>query len=373
MKTTFNKIFAFSGAALLLLSACKKDGTLVTSNGGKPGTLSATATTLILDKTKLTDPSTAISFSFTSPDYGYSAAINNTLQIDAVGDNWANPTSVVVPAKKLSQGYSTGDFNAMLLKLALKGGVSSQVHVRVKHSIGANTEPVYSNVLTLAVTPFDLTSWVYLPGAYEGSSWPNPGPQEDSLMSAKGDGIYVGNIPFTPGNDQFLIVPVKNWNNKWATPDGPKSGNSVTYTTQYVTGGGNNFYAPTRATVDPSVNITYNQVVFDSNANTLTLTPTLWSVVGDATPGSWPAGSGYQSDTDMKFDNGSQTWWVKVDLKAGGAIKFRLNHDWGTNYGSKTTAGVLDTANDNNIPITVAGTYLVTINLKTLAYTLVKQ
>jgi len=53
MKKVLTKFLAFSGVALLMLSACKKDGALVTSNGGKPGMLTASTTTLVLDKTKL--------------------------------------------------------------------------------------------------------------------------------------------------------------------------------------------------------------------------------------------------------------------------------------------------------------------------------
>ncbi|HVV54487.1 MAG TPA: SusF/SusE family outer membrane protein, partial [Mucilaginibacter sp.] len=112
--------------------------------------------------------------------------------------------------------------------------------------------------------------------------------------------------------------------------------------------------------------ITSDLVVFDSNKNTLTLTPTLWSVVGDASPGGWPASSGYQSDTDMKFDNGTQTWSVVVNLTAGGNIKFRLNHDWGTNLGGSN--GTLS-LNGDNIPIATSGKYLVTLDPVALTYT----
>ncbi|HEY8930522.1 MAG TPA: SusE domain-containing protein [Mucilaginibacter sp.] len=369
MKRNLTKLMTLGGIALLMLSACKKDGAVVTSNGGKPGTLSASSTTLVLDKSKQNDASAAITFNFTNANYGFDAAVTNTLQIDSAGDNWNKPTSVTLGTKAGAVSYSTADFNAMLLKLNLKGGVTSQIKVRLQHTVSAQVAPVYSNELSLTVTPYSLVAFIYVPGAYQG--W-NPA-TADSLMSATSNGIYSGVIPFTPGNDQFLITPVKNWNNKWATPDGQQSGATVTYNTQYVTGGGNNFYAISKSTVDPSVNITYNQAVLDANKNTLTLTPVLWSVVGDATPGGWPNGSGYQSDTDMKFNNGTQTWSVKVALKAGGAIKFRMNHDWGKNYGSVKVAGILDTADNNNINITEAGTYLITIDLNALTYKLVKQ
>jgi len=367
MKKIVTKLLALGSIGLLMLSACKKDGTLTTSNGGKAGTLTASSMTPVLDKAKLNDTTSIINFSFTAPNYGYSAAVTNTLQIDAPGDNWKNPTSATLATKVYSQGYSTGVFNALLLKLNLPAGVASQVNVRVSHSISSTAAPIYSNVLSLTVTPFNLASYMYVPGAYEGSSWPNPGPMEDSLLSATDNGVYVGIIPFTAGNNQFLVTPAKNWANKYATNDAP---GTISSTVAY--NGPNNFYAPVKATVDPAVNITTCQVTLDINKNTISFLPIQWSVVGDATPGGWPNGSGYQSDTDMKYNNGTQTWSVVVALQPGG-IKFRLNHDWGTNYGSLTTPGVLDTQNNNNIAITTAGNYLVTVDINHLTYSVVKQ
>jgi starch-binding outer membrane protein SusE/F len=97
MKKTLTQFLALSSICLLMLSACKKDGTLVTSTGGTPGALTSTTSTLVLNKANNGDGTTAvITFNFTQPSYGFSAAVTNTLQIDAAGDNWANPTSVTL-------------------------------------------------------------------------------------------------------------------------------------------------------------------------------------------------------------------------------------------------------------------------------------
>ncbi|MDB5011565.1 MAG: hypothetical protein JWQ06_2354, partial [Mucilaginibacter sp.] len=122
MKTVLTKFLTLSSIALLILSGCKKNDALVTSNGGKAGALTSSATTLVLQKANLSDTTKVIKFSFTQADYGYSAAITNTLQIDMAGDKWAKPTSVTLGTKVLSQGFSTADFDALLLKLGLPGG-----------------------------------------------------------------------------------------------------------------------------------------------------------------------------------------------------------------------------------------------------------
>jgi hypothetical protein len=352
MKKILTKFLALSSIALLMLPACKKDGALVTSNGGKPGALTASTTTPALDKTKLTDTTKVINFTFTAPDYGFSAAITNTLQIDAAGDNWANPKSVTLGSKVYKQGYSTADFNALLLKLNLAAGVASQVHVRIMHSISATVAPVYTNVVNLTVTPFNLTSWLYVPGAYEG--WSNPGATEDSLISVTGNGIYTGIINFTAGNNQFLIVPAKNWTNKYATGQSAATGTSANYTVTY--NGSNNFYAP----ATPG----YYVVTLNTNANTLSIVPAdFYSVIGDAA-------QGWGTDLAMKYVNdGNGNWTVTTPLVSTGSFKIRQDDAWTFSWGIPNSgtegAGIANTLNDTkngNISVAASGNYTVTFN-----------
>ena len=373
MKKILRNILAMSIVPLLMLSACKKDGKLVTANSGKSGALTSSTQNIVLLKSNQNDTVSVIRFNFTQASYGYSAGITNTLQIDSMGDNWANPVSTVLGVNMLSKGYSTLDFNTILLKLKLPPNKSSQILVRIQHSIGSSVAPIYSNVLNIAATPYPLTSSIYIAGAYEG--WSVPSANLDSLLSATSNGIYKGVIAFKSGsgNQDFKIIPTTlNYNGNYGFASTvqtiPKDSIIVTQASSQT-----NITAPTLATVDPNVSITSNFLTLDLNKNTLTMVPTLWSVVGDGSPGGWPAASGYQSDTDMKYNNGTQTWSVLVNLTAGGGIKFRKNHDWGTSYGSVTTAGVLDQANNNNIVVPATGTYLVTIDLNNLTYTLVKQ
>jgi len=353
MKKNLTKLMTLGGIALLMLSACKKDGAVVTSNGGKPGTLSASSTTLVLDKSKLNDASAAITFNFTNANYGFDAAVTNTLQIDAAGDNWAKPTSVTLGAKAGAVSYSTADFNAMLLKLNLVGGVTSQIKVRLQHSVSAQVAPVYSNELSLTVTPFNLISFIYVPGAYQG--W-NPA-TADSLTSATSNGIYTGIINFTAGNLEFKITPEKKWDHSY----GLTGGNSV-----QLDGGGN--------IVAPAAGLTW--VTLDVNAKTISFASVdaYYSIIGDAA-------AGWGTDVDMKYDNGNSVWTATTALSSSGSFKIRKNHDWGISYGvpkTGATDGALNNNDNNNIPVPSNGTYKVTFavnpaNAVLATYTLVKQ
>jgi len=374
MKSSLNKILTLSGAALLMLSACKKDGAIITATNGTPGVLSASATTLVLNNTKLTDPTIVETFTLVQPNFGYNAAISNTLQLDAPADNWANPYTVSMGADVFTQGFNTNDFNNALLKAHMTGNVAGTVNIRVKSAIGATTF-VYSNVLALTVTPFNLKSWVYVPGNYEG--WNNPGPLEDSLYSATGNGIYLGIINFPAGKNDFLITPKKTWDHKYATTD-PTSGTSSTVTYD----GPNNFYAPSTA----------GQYLVTLNTNTNKITFALvdfYSIIGDAA-------QGWSTDVPMKYVNdGNGNWTATVPLVSTGQFKIREDNDWTYSWGIPKAAGndgfgVPNTLNDNtnnNIPVAVNGSYLVTFYMPfslyggsptappstTTTYSLVKQ
>jgi len=347
MKKVLTKFLAIGSVALLMFASCKKEGTLATSNGGKAGTLSASASTLILDKTKLNDPSTIISFNFTQADYGFSATVTNALQIDSMGDNWKKPFSVILSANKLTAGYSTADFNNLILKLNLAGGAVGQVQVRIAHSISTAITPVYSNVINLTVTPFDLTSYLWVPGAYQGWSPPSA-PQ---LVSPVSNNIYSAIVNFTGADLTFKVTSEADWN---GTNYGAGSGAGTISST------GGNLTAPADGGLLVTVNLT---------ANTITFLPE-WSIIGDATPGGWGG------DTNMLYDSKTNTYYITAKLVSDGtnAIKFRLNNAWTTNLGGSNGTLSLNGANIT-IPATGAGgaMYAITLDPTANTYTLTKQ
>jgi len=370
MKTVLTKFLAVSSIALLMLASCKKEGTIVKSNGGTPGALAATTTTPTLDRTKVNDTTKIISFTFTKPTYNFTAAVTNTLQIDAQGDNWAHPTSFTMATGATSQSFSTAVFNALLLKLNLPADVAAQVNVRLVHSLSTATAPIYSNVLSVTATPFNLTAWLYVTGAFSG--WQNPGPQEDSLVSVTGNGIYTGIINFNATSSdakEFLILPVKKWDHKYATNE-PKTQTTTTVTYD----AGNNIVAPGNGQYI---------VTFNSNTGAITFTAAdFYTIIGSA-----PPGTAWNNDYPMKYVNDGNGLWVANNVPMTvGEYKFRQDAQWTNSWGPTATAG---TATDNgpigdgNLQLTVAGNYNLTFAMPptpfgtkppdTAPYTAVKQ
>ncbi|RZK76279.1 MAG: SusF/SusE family outer membrane protein [Pedobacter sp.] len=333
MKSILFKSMALSLIALSLWS-CKKDETKAIATSGTGGALQTSATSVVLDKSKLT--TNVVTFSLTDANFGYQAAVSNTLQLAVKGTNFAAPKEAILDAKATTKAYNGLDFNNLLLSLGISTSANTDVEIRIKSSISTSTAPVYSNVVTISARPFPLTAWIYVPGNYQG--W-NPA-TADSLISPTGNGVYTGIIAFD--GDKFKITPAKKWDIAYGDAGGGKISTSG-------------------ADIN-SVSKGAKQLVVDLNANTFTLTPLVWSIIGNAVPG-----SDWSVDTDMKFINdGKNSWTITIPLTAG-ELKFRLNHDWGTSIGDGS----------GNVVIASAGTYKITLTLnadgKTGSFTSVKQ
>lgn len=92
-----------------------------------------------------------------------------------------------------------------------------------------------------------------------------------------------------------------------------------------------------------------------------------WSIIG-------PAGVDWNTDVQLRYDCDTRTYKLTRALNVG-EFKFRKNNDWVVNYGSTTPRNAsgtapLDTNNNNNIVITTAGVYTITLNITAQTYTL---
>ncbi|MDR0332056.1 MAG: SusF/SusE family outer membrane protein [Dysgonamonadaceae bacterium] len=175
----------------------------------------------------------------------------------------------------------------------------------------------------------NLTLWV--PGSHQG--W-NPA-TAPTLFARNFDFKYEGYVNFSAG-DEFKFTAQPDW--------GPVEYGDGGDGTLVTSGGGNisitdaGFY---RITVDLS-----------GNPYTYLLEKTDWGLIGDAT-GSW------DNSTPMTFDPATSLWTVTTALSVG-EFKFRANDSWNINLGGDLLN--LSYGGDN-IAVTEAGTYLVTLDL----------
>ena len=381
MKNLIGKILAISSIGLLLLSSCKKTDPIVAISDAttKTGVFTTSTTTPVLDRANPT--AAAITVTTATTNYGYNAVITYTLQVDIKGNNFANPVSAVLTS--LSQTYSAADFNRIIIGLK-KPGVSTQYEMRIQSSLSPTAGFAYSNVIGITATAFPAISYIYVVGSYQGYNTAAP----DSLSSTV-TGIYTGVVNFTAGT-RFLILPAKNFANKYATITNPPGGTAttLTYATEFVTGGGNDLYAPTAAG--------YYIVTLNTIANTITVTQTnSYSVIG-YTAVDAANNTNFSADVPLKYVNDGVTGWSAVVALVPGSFKIRQNNDWTFSWGipkaGSEGAGIANTLNyttNDNIPVAVAGNYKVVFGitpfalgasvststppLKTTTYSLVKQ
>lgn len=365
MKTLITKFLALGCLAVTVLASCKKDEIKTVAGNGSASVLSASTTTPVLTKATLT--STAITLTGTAQSYGYQAAVTYSFQLAVKGTNFAAPTDVALPVGTLTKSYTVQDFNNILLSMNLPVNKSAQLEVRLKTALSSTAGITYSNVLTVTATPFPLTAYIYVPGAYQG--WDPP--TADSLQSATGNGVYTGIINFTAGNLAFKITPAKKWDVAYGTTGSGTIGTS-----------GSDISVPSAGQYYFVVNL---------NTNTIAYAPAdYFSLIGSSTPG-----TAWSTDTDMKFNNGTLAW-EKTTAMITGEFKVRMNHDWGNSYGIPKSgsdgfgvANTLNNSSNDNIQISAAGNYKVTFTVgystdltkigkydsgvKTAAYTSVKQ
>lgn len=212
----------------------------------------------------------------------------------------------------------------------------------VGNNAGGNIKIAYNADAKLYQIKFDMMeeTWSvealsFAPYIYEvgnntnwGSGVPCP------LAGINYDGNYKG---FAYLNGEFKYKPHadgNNWDGDWEMAEGDALSGKLN------PDGGNNIPAPATGFY-----------MMDVNVVDLTFTHTLIStigLIGDATPGGW------DTDTDMTFDETDGSWNVTIDL-TDGKIKFRANDGWDINWG-----GSIDSPMFNQGDIAVsAGNYTI--------------
>ena len=320
-----------SNAVSFAVTTYPADGPMITNP--------AAGSTLVLDETKATETATTIKWN----DYtNYGVKVTYLVEMAGADSDVFFPLGTVENVKELP--LTTLALDQAVLKAGGTANVASDVKIRVtatSSSLGGTIVKT-SDVVTFKVTPYQLESFMYVPGAYQGWS-PDTAA---SVRSATSNGIYVGYINFTSPNSEFKITPERNWTNSY----GSTGGNNLTYN------GGGNLVAP---------NVGYQKLTVDLNEMTYDLTPYSWGIIGSASPGGW------DSDTDMVFNSTTQKWEIESIALTVGEIKFRLNNAWETNYGDNGNDGTLENGGAN-IPITEAGNYKITFDEENQVWTKTK-
>lgn len=199
MKTI--KGFLITILFLAVFSACEKDGALITLSGLESSDLMATQSEVVL--TQATSTQNILSVSWTTstltvsdPSMSAPNVLKTTLQVSKTEDFSGTVTESV--ESSLSHAYTGSELNTIAKNLGAEPGTATSIYFRLKASIGDNMDPVYSNVVSVKVTAYqiDMRYGYILDSNQEAAG--------DSLYSVNSDGEYVGFMGATSWYNFYL-------------------------------------------------------------------------------------------------------------------------------------------------------------------------
>lgn len=300
---------------------------------------------LTLERANGTD---TLTFSGTTVNPGFQASATYYLEACPAGDKFANPISILNSNSDKAMKITVSDLNSILLKSFPQDTVSS-VDFRIRAVLtvdagttapgtGSNLFEYSSKTMNEDVTIFGQPRLELI----------NSGLTQ-KIVSALGDGSYTGLVKLDPS------MPFKLYD-----PD-----NDTTYgangSSALVADGGDGIIA--------SKGAGWYKLNADIKALTYSTDPYMVSIIGDAA-------EGWGTDEMMDYNPDKGIWSITINLVAG-SFKFRLNGDWGNginlglgdaDHPEYTIKNLWNNSSSQNIPITQAGNYTITLVIGTSTY-----
>ena len=289
-------------------------------------------------------------FVWSKANFGEDVAINYEVQIDKVGNEFANPQSLgaVIGGTQLSVSQET--LNTGVIASGGEAFVESVYEIRVKASVNDSFEPMYSNTMTISVTPYvaidPVLFLVGAPQAYYGlNQWDNSTAIAMRYIGTGTTKVFEAYVKVAAGEGFKFIGEQGTWDNgNFGTIANAQngvlenSGGSSDIKVAEVDGSGL-YYV--QVDVD---NLTYKAVKMN------------WGIIGSATANGW------DGETAMTYDFATNQFSITANLAAG-EMKFRSSNtgDYIYNDAWKFNVGVSDptvtyNAAASNFPI-AGGSY----------------
>lgn len=338
----FIKYISLACASIFALSACNDDEDIIKLD---PSTFVApkveTPASSTIELLEENAANTAMTFNWSAANYGTNTPPKYELQIDIKGDNFKNH-QVLTSTSTLTADVTVKELNLAVIALGLEPFKEGEIEYRIVSTVGTpSSQQLISNVNTLKITPYptDLsTNWGVV-GSATPNGWDGPDVQ---FWKTDVTNVFVAYTDLKDGEIKF------RQDNKWELDYGGSNGK--------LEKGGKNI------AVDAG---TY-KITMDLTNLTYKLDNYSWGLVGDATANGWDG-----PDQKLSYDGTLDAWTITTTLKDG-EFKFRLNNDWGTNFGGTSNAGELTDKDGANIKIK-AGKYKITANFTKKTYTVEAQ
>ena len=332
----------------------------------------------------------SISFTYSQPDYGYTAAVSYYAQV-SLTDTWEAPADATeddAPVFVELDGFvNTADFNAsavLIDRAIMQMGEYTEetvpetlkIYVRMRATLYSGYE-CFSNSIELTVAPYytELSAaepelWYLLGGCIGDGLWTNNGVgdigtslipmslvsgYEYNASTGQGELTYTG---YFLANQGFKLVKTPGaWTDQWGNGGAAGIDNPVKND-----GGSKDFMVPSDG---------YYTITLNTETNTLSIvpatsTPAVYHIQVQGLFNGWTDAT--MTPVNTVTPNNNHVWKYELDATSGDTtLKFKVspaddgNDGWSINWGGTEFPYGIGTSGGADIPV-AAGNYLVIFN-----------
>lgn len=178
-------------AAATAFTACENDGDIIYATGVQEIELSGTQTDIVLSESAQSALAMTLYWNengnITTSNPAVAApngAVSNTIEFSD-SPEFTNVATVLPGTGVYERQFTCRELNSLLAQLPYEGGVAAPLYIRIKGSLSANTDPFYSNVLTVNVTVFkvDMSTAIFLDKSKNDTGRTLVSPDENRIYS----------------------------------------------------------------------------------------------------------------------------------------------------------------------------------------------
>lgn len=294
-------------------------------------------------------------FTCKQPNYGFSAAVTYTVQVCMGNNGFVDFKDLATKVQGEKIPIKTFELNDAMNALKMANSkVAYSVDFRLKAFINDSVPALYSNTVSMTVTPYSgARTQVFFVGKIFNNGWNN----NDLTMRIFADNdmndmlyTYTGYV--TAGTEFKIIQTPGDWSIQWGYgSDGVLSTN----------GGSGNIGGFTAAG--------YYTMNFDLNNNKYTVTPYTGAVTEYDQISFIGAFNAWAGDLDLTQSAYDKHIWINTNtvIPSDGELKLRANHAWAVSFGGsnglwKEKQGQFAKFDGGDNVKVKAGTYFVKFN-----------
>lgn len=329
-------IFAFM---LIALGSCTNDkDPIATSQGGPVLLTPESGSEFVLNPANEDDVIATLVWDHS--EFGVPTSGSYTVEIAETGTNFADLIVAGTTSNRFLS-WTVSELNGLLAAPRFTPYTQTEIDVRIKSSLGTAENAIvqYSNVITIKVTPYTTENpTIAVPGNHQG--WA-PVTAPTLASSGYGETDYEGYV-WLDGEFKFL-APKPDGTFDWGTTDWGDDGSFSGILVEQNESNG-------------TVAAGYYRVKADTAELTYSTEPTVWGIIGAATPGGW------DNSTPLTYNATTKIWSADMTLSAG-EFKFRANNAWTIDLGGDPDGDGSMNYSGPNLSVATGGSYHVVLDL----------